>query len=165
MMRGAVYLCVIVGLLVVSGCGGNNCNYFETRDSQTGECCVCDPVQNDGSCDDSRIIDCNSRVAVLVEECLAATTARDFLSAYEPCNAAAEEGSAEAQYRLGGMYDFGYGVAEDDVRALMWMNLSAALGKDLTTSELDDLLRQMTSEQIADANRRTSEWLGKFRAQ
>ena len=164
MTRGIVRLCAVLGLLVVSGCGGGDCNFIEIH-SQTGECCICDLVPNDGDCDGSDVPSCDNAVAALVDECVAATTARDFGSAYEPCSVAAEHGNIEAQHRLGMMYDFGYGITEDDVRALMWLNLSAALGKDLAPSELDNLLSQMTPGQIDDANRLTSEWLGRFRAQ
>ena len=40
----------------------------------------------------------------------------------------AEAGEAEAQYRLGAMYDTGFGVARDDAEAMRWYRRAAELG-------------------------------------
>jgi len=37
----------------------------------------------------------------------------------------AEKGVARAQFRLGMMYDFGYGVQKDDQEAVKWYRLAA----------------------------------------
>ena len=52
---------------------------------------------------------------------------------------------------LGFKYEFGNGVAQDSVRALMWVTLGAAQGaKDLQVS-LHEIEADMTPEQIAEA--------------
>ncbi len=62
------------------------------------------------------------------------------------------------------MYDFGYGITEDDVRAFMWLNLAVAQGNHLATNNRENLRERMTPEQVAEAQRLTSDWLGMFRA-
>jgi TPR repeat protein len=74
---------------------------------------------------------------------------------------AAEQGDAEAQNDLGAAYEYGHGVPKDFVLAYMWESLAS-------TSELnvafpaglarDRLAKQMTPEQIAEAQRLTREW-------
>ena len=41
---------------------------------------------------------------------------------------AAEQGHADAQYRLGSMYDQGKGVDEDDQQAVLWYRRAAEQG-------------------------------------
>jgi TPR repeat protein len=74
---------------------------------------------------------------------------------------AAEQGDAVAQNDLGAAYEYGHGVPKDFVLAYMWESLAS-------TSELnvafpaglarDRLAKQMTSEQIAQAQRLAREW-------
>jgi TPR repeat protein len=71
----------------------------------------------------------------------------------------ADQGDANAQMLLGIKYSKGEGVPEDFVVAYMWYNLTAAQGTE-NGQELKDLLeRQMTREQIAEAQRMSREWL------
>ena len=70
-------------------------------------------------------------------------------------------GEALAQFKLGFSYLEGLGVPQDHVMAHMWVNLAAAqasvedpefkAARDLAASE-------MTSEQIAEAQRLAREW-------
>jgi TPR repeat protein len=75
---------------------------------------------------------------------------------------AADQGNASAQYNLGVMYYYGRGVPLDYVQAHMWLNLAAsrASGDDLKTyaDERDRAAKQMSHEQIAEAQRRAREW-------
>ena len=57
------------------------------------------------------------------------------------------------------MYADGEGVPEDDVLAYMWYNLAAAQGDEIAQSNKGRLERQMTREQIAEAQRLSREWL------
>lgn len=69
---------------------------------------------------------------------------------------AAEQGHASAQFSLGLMYAEGRGVAKDLVQAFMWYGLAAAGG--VTVRDRDTLARQMTPQQIAEAQRLSREW-------
>jgi TPR repeat protein len=72
---------------------------------------------------------------------------------------AAEQGDADAQFRLGLMYATGEGVPEDDVLAYMWWNLAAAQGNEGAQAVKDLLEEQMTRAQIAEVQRLFREWI------
>ena len=72
---------------------------------------------------------------------------------------ATEQGYATAQSNLGNMYANGQGVPEDDVLAYMWWNLAAAQGVEDAQENKDIIERQMTREQIGEAQRLSREWL------
>ena len=64
---------------------------------------------------------------------------------------AAAQGMDAAQYNLGLMYGRGRGVAQDYVRAHMWFNLAAVSGDADSVKARDITERQMTREQVAEA--------------
>lgn len=68
---------------------------------------------------------------------------------------AASKGSPDGQFLLGLMHANGDGVVQDFVLAHMWLNLS---GTDDGKRILGDLVGEMTSEQIAEAQRMAREW-------
>jgi hypothetical protein len=72
---------------------------------------------------------------------------------------AAEQGNAIAQNHLGFMYDNGDGVPQNFMLAYMWYNLAAAQGNEAAQSNKDRAESRMTTEQIAEAQRLTREWL------
>ena len=84
---------------------------------------------------------------------------QDFVEAARWFRLAAEQGSAIAQYNLGDMYGNGEGVPEDIVLAYMWYNLAAAQGNEVAQDSKDILEQYMTSEQIAEAQRLSREWI------
>ncbi|MBM4205760.1 MAG: sel1 repeat family protein [Gammaproteobacteria bacterium] len=71
---------------------------------------------------------------------------------------AAEQGDAKAQHNLGVMYDEGEGVPKNDVDAYFWFNLAAAQGQENAGGNRDSTEKQMTREQIAEAQRRSATW-------
>ena len=74
---------------------------------------------------------------------------------------AAEQGYSPAQLSLGLAYRDGRGVGTDLVYADMWFSLSAAQGAPVNPGRSNKELieRLMTSEQIAEAERLTHEWI------
>ncbi|MEE2862811.1 MAG: tetratricopeptide repeat protein [Gemmatimonadota bacterium] len=72
---------------------------------------------------------------------------------------AAEQRYANAQFMLGVMYRFGTGVPEDNVLAYMWWNLAAAQGNENAQENKDIAEQWMTPEQIAEAQRLSTEWI------
>ncbi len=75
---------------------------------------------------------------------------------------AAEQGFDVAQYMLGQMYRDGQGVPKDKVSAYMWFLLAEHTGNELKNGSKeakDRLSAKMKIEQIAEAQRRASEWL------
>jgi uncharacterized protein len=74
---------------------------------------------------------------------------------------AAEQGDAVAQHDLGAAYEYGRGVPKDFVLAFMWENLASTseLNVALPAGQArDQLAKQMTSAQIAEAQRLAREW-------
>ena len=71
--------------------------------------------------------------------------------------AAAEQGYARAQFNLGLMYGKGEGVPENDVRAYAWANLASAQGLENAVKYKNALRRGMTAEQIAEAQKLSSD--------
>jgi uncharacterized protein len=97
-------------------------------------------------------------VAGPLEDADTAIKRRDYATALRLIRPLAEQGDASAQYNLGVFYDNGLGVPQDHVRALMWLNLSAAQGKEGAATFRDLVARLMTPTQIAEAQKLAREW-------
>ena len=70
---------------------------------------------------------------------------------------AAEQGDARAQYTLGDMYAKGEGVLEDYVQAYAWTILAVAQGHERAIKAKDLLRKEMTAEQVAEAQKLAAE--------
>jgi len=87
---------------------------------------------------------------------------RDYIKAREWFEKAAAQGHAGAQNNLGALYEFGHGVKQDSVRAYMWYNVEASLStndpqKDVAAENRDEIAGGITSAQISEAKRLTSQ--------
>lgn len=83
---------------------------------------------------------------------------------------AAEQGNVHGQLSLGTAYRDGSGVAKDLVSAYMWLDLAAQQGPKFSTPSVagffsyqartarDEMAKQMSPAQIAEAQRRSREW-------
>ena len=71
---------------------------------------------------------------------------------------AAEQRDGNGQASLGEMYRDGRGVPQDNVQAYMWFNLGAANGAKRGAALRDALAKQMTPDQIAEAQKLAREW-------
>jgi len=65
----------------------------------------------------------------------------------------APKGDKFAQYTIGYMYLWGQGVERDQARALAWYRLAAERGNPALVQVRDELVRQLTPQQIAESNR------------
>jgi len=83
---------------------------------------------------------------------------QDFKKAVYWYRLSAKQGNDLAQRRLGFMYERGDGVAKDYVQAYMWYLLGATGGADRGAARKDALAKQMTPEQIAEAQKLAQEW-------
>jgi uncharacterized protein len=88
----------------------------------------------------------------------AAIKRRDYMTAVRLIRPLAEQGDANAQYKLGVFYDNGLGVPQDKIRAYMWLNLSAAQGREGAAAFRDLIARRMTPAQKEEAQKLTREW-------
>ena len=71
---------------------------------------------------------------------------------------AAEQGDAEAQFCLGWCYYDGGGVPQDHVEAYKWFKLAAEMCHSEASDKLESLSSKMTQEQIAEGERRYTEF-------
>lgn len=75
---------------------------------------------------------------------------------------AVEQGLAEAQSELGVRYGNGQGVPQDYIQAYMWYNLAASNSSGglrlLAVKGRNQAAKEMTPEDISEAQRLTSEW-------
>ena len=71
----------------------------------------------------------------------------------EELRKAAVEGDADAQFGLGVMYANGEGVLENYVKAYAWWNLAAAQGHKDAIKAKASLRKDMTTEQVAEAQK------------
>lgn len=71
----------------------------------------------------------------------------------------AQTGTPDALFELGMLYATGRDVAADLVAAHKWFNLAAARGNAAAMKRRVELAREMSGEQIAEAQRLAREWL------
>jgi TPR repeat protein len=90
---------------------------------------------------------------------------QDYAEAAKWYKLAAEQGDALAQYNLGLSYARGEGVTPDPVTAHMWLNLASARfpagdsrNRTAATKNRDTVASEMSSDQLAEAQRRAREW-------
>jgi uncharacterized protein len=80
----------------------------------------------------------------------------DSLAQYERD---AKQGRADALYNLGLAYSTGQGVGIDMVAAHKWFNLAAVRGVEAAKSWRNQVAAEMTTGQIAEAQKLAREWL------
>jgi hypothetical protein len=71
-----------------------------------------------------------------LQEGLNALRKGDYAAAAKELRPLAERGDAEAQYRVGLMYEFGKGFPQDQAQAMVWLGKSAAQGSPSAQTEL-----------------------------
>ncbi len=77
----------------------------------------------------------------------------------ETAELGAQMSSPDALFELGMLYATGRDVAADLVVAHKWFNLAAARGNPSAMTHRVELAREMSSEQVAEAQRLAREWL------
>ena len=75
----------------------------------------------------------------------------------------AKNGRADALYNLGLAYSTGQGVSIDYVAAHKWFNLAAMRGSEIAKSWRAQISAEMSSSQIAEAQRLAREFLSFFK--
>ena len=97
---------------------------------------------------------------------------QDFTQAAAWYRKLADQGQSSGQFNLGNMYEEGVGVPQDYVEAYKWHSLAAAhapsddFGEGWDWPEelerCETLAQKMTPQQVAEAQKRASEWLADF---
>ncbi|MBA4143902.1 MAG: sel1 repeat family protein [Nitrosospira sp.] len=84
---------------------------------------------------------------------------QDFAEAAKWLKLAAEQGYALAQYELGLVYRMGHGVAVDPVQSYVWLNLAAAAGVQQAVTAREEVMRSLSSKQLAQGQKSSRDWL------
>jgi uncharacterized protein len=84
---------------------------------------------------------------------------QDFAEAAKWLQQAAEQGYGPAQYELGLIYRNGYGLPTDHVQSYVWLNLAAAAGVQQAMAARDEVMRALSSKQLAQAQKISRDWL------
>jgi TPR repeat protein len=85
--------------------------------------------------------------------------ARIAMSEVQKAEIAAQLGAADALFDLGLMYSTGREVDQDLVTAHKWFNLAALKGNHAARDYRAEIAQEMTSSDIAEAQRMAREWL------
>ena len=101
---------------------------------------------------------CGSCFAGL-DEGLAALARRDYAAAAKELRPLAERGNAEAQYRVGLMYEFGAGYPKDVAQAVVWLTRAANQGHVAAQQELGVVYT--TGDGVAKDDARAVAWFRK----
>jgi|GEM_PF-2350504 len=83
---------------------------------------------------------------------------QDYKEAFKWCSKAAEQGKDLSQNMLGDMYLKGEGVPQNHTQAYKWYNLAAAQGYETAKKDRDSLTFNMSSAQLAEAQRLSREF-------
>jgi TPR repeat protein len=83
---------------------------------------------------------------------------QDHAEAFKWYKMAAEQGIARAQHNLGAMYGKGQDVPKNYVMAHMWLNLAVSQGEIQAAEARSIIEKEMTPEQIAEAQRLSREF-------
>jgi TPR repeat protein len=77
--------------------------------------------------------------------------------------AARKDGTSDDLYRLGLIYSTGQGDTADLIQAHMWFNLAASRGSQAAKECRRELADQMSSADVAHAQKLAREWLSTAR--
>ncbi len=74
---------------------------------------------------------------------------------------AAQQGDAEAQLELGILYEFGYGMANNQIAALAWYRVAAKQGQQKAAARADLLKKRLPPADVDKADSMSAKLLGK----
>jgi len=89
---------------------------------------------------------------------------RDDVEAVKWYRLAADQGLAEAQGMLGTMYSIGEGVPQDYAEAYVWYSVAYAGGHANAAQSRDRIAKQLTPEQLSQAQKRATELFEKIQS-
>jgi hypothetical protein len=87
---------------------------------------------------------------------------QDYKQAVYWYTKAAEQGKANAQTNLGLMFADGQGTPKNKVMAYVWWNIAAAQGSEGAANNRDLIEKDMTTNQIAEAQELSKEYYAKY---
>ena len=88
---------------------------------------------------------------------------QDHAQAAKWIERAAEQGHLNSQRAMGSTYWAGRGVPRNLSKAYFWSDLAAKQGDEISLSQMQGLVLQMTPEQVAEAQSQVENWLNQHR--
>lgn len=88
---------------------------------------------------------------------------QDFPQAAQWLSKAAQRGHVQAQHNLGMLYHEGKGVERDPLRAFFWLKVAALQGDDVSRESLKAVGKDMSADQIRQAESQAAEWMKKYK--
>ena len=85
------------------------------------------------------------------EDGMAAYNRGDYAPAMAFFKPLARQGNAKAQAVIGAMYRKGQGVAKSSAHAFMWLSIAAARGDAVARTEMAEMSRTMSAQELAQA--------------
>jgi TPR repeat protein len=162
----------VVALLVVAGalagCAGSSSQTVDTTAQDRADCKFPEPM--------TTLLKSNPKQAVaachhLAEQGDPVGEARlgylyqaglgvqqDSAAAAQWYRLAADQGNVAAQNNLGSLYEKGQGVPQDLVQSAVWYSLAAAQGNPDAARNRDIIVKRLTPEQAAEAQKRVKAW-------
>ena len=89
--------------------------------------------------------------------------AQDYAQAAQWLTRAAQRGHTQAQHNLGMLYHEGKGVERDPVRAYFWLKVAALQGDDVSREALNAIGKNMSVDQIRQAETQAGGWMQKYK--
>jgi TPR repeat protein len=89
-------------------------------------------------------------------------TPQDYKQAIYWFTKAAEQGNSGAQSQLGVIFYSGKGTPKDNVMAYVWWNIAAAQGNESAANNRGIIEKDMTPNQIAEAQKLSKEYYAKY---
>ena len=157
---------VVLGAL--AGCGAPSSQTFDTTAQDRADCKFPEPMTTLLKSNPKRAVGAcrhlaeqgdpvgEARLGYLYQAGLGVP--QDFAAAAQWYRLAAGQGNVAAQNNLGSLYEKGQGAPQDLVQSAMWYSLAAAQGNQDAARNRDIVLKQLTPEQAADADRRVKAW-------
>ena len=71
---------------------------------------------------------------------------------------AAEQGDAEAQHRLGGMYETGWAAPADLIQSLMWYIIASANGHEAARKARKRVEAELDDDEMSKAQKMARDW-------
>ena len=87
--------------------------------------------------------------------------AQDHKAAIKWFSLAAKQGNAQAPSRLGAMLGNGIGVAKDEIKGLMWLNIAITNGLNGATKARDFIAQNLTPVETSKAQQMARECIEK----
>jgi TPR repeat protein len=92
---------------------------------------------------------------------LGAAAGVDKTAGLKEIREAAQRGDAEAQLELGILYEFGYGMANNQIAALAWYSVAAKQGQQKAAARADLLKKRLPPADVDKADSMSAKLLGK----